>query len=49
MKPGPSDPAKVADYSDKMLRQEALRMANNCQLTGLPYIAAILERLANEG
>jgi hypothetical protein len=42
---GPHDPAKVAAYTPEQLRAEALRMANNLQMTGLEYTAAILKEL----
>lgn len=48
MKPGPSDPDKVSNYTGEQLRAELARAAHNARLTGLPYWAALLERAADE-
>jgi hypothetical protein len=48
MKPGPSDPDKVANYTREQLRFELERAAHNAALTGTPYWAALLKRAADE-
>lgn len=48
MKPGPSDPDKVANYTREQFRFELARASHNAKLTGLPYWAALLERAADE-
>ena len=43
--PGAVDMDKIADMTAPEILQEASRLANNLQITGMEYTAAVLQRL----
>ena len=45
IQPGNNNAASIAEMTGPELVAEAMRLANNCGLTGMEYTAAVIARL----